>query len=46
MEIFAFKGEEGTTNIRCDGYLEVKYLGVTKATQTVSMKDEKYIGMK
>ena len=52
LEIFAFKGEdfpdmdnfigkERTTNKRCDGYLEVKYLGVTKATQTVSMKDEK-----
>ena len=51
LEIFIFKGEdfpdmevmfgkEKATNKRCDGYLEVKYLGVTKATQTVSMKNE------
>ena len=51
LEIFIFKGEqfpdmdvmfgkERTTNKRCDGYLEVKYLGVTKSTQIVSMKNE------
>ena len=51
LTIFIFKGEdfpdmdnfigkERTTNKRCDGYLEVKYLGVTKCTQTVSMKNE------
>ena len=52
LEIFIFKGEdfpdmdvtmfskERTTNKRCDGYLEVKYLGVTKATQTVPMTKE------
>ena len=33
-------GKERTTNRRCDGYLEVKYLGVTKSTQIVSMKNE------
>ena len=51
LQIYIFKGEqfpdmdnvfgkERTTNKRCDAYLEVKYLGVTKATQTVSMKNE------
>ena len=51
LEIFIFKGEdfpdmdkmfgsERTTNKRCDAYIEVKYLGITKATQTVSMKNE------
>ena len=33
-------GKERTTNKRCDGYLEAKYLGVTKSTQIVSMKNE------
>ena len=48
LRIFIFKGEEfpdmdvmfgkeRTTNKRCDGYLEVKYLGITKCTQIVSM---------
>ena len=51
LEIFIFKGEqfpdmdvmfgkERTTNKRCDSYLEVKYLGSTKCTQTVSMVNE------
>ena len=51
LEIFLFKGEhfpdmevsfgkERTTNKRCDGYIEVKYLGFTKATQIKSMKNE------
>ena len=51
LEIFIFKGEdfpdmenlwgsERTTKKRCDGYLEVKYLGVTKSTQTVTMQKE------
>ena len=51
LEIFIFKGEqfpdmdktfgkERTTNKRCNGYLEVKYLGVTKRTQVVEMKNE------
>ena len=52
LEIFIFRGEqfpdmentflskERTTNKRCDGYLEVKYLGITKSTQIVSMKNE------
>ena len=50
LEIFIFKGEdfpdmeaffrsEKTTKKRCDGYVEVKYLGVTRATQIVTMKD-------
>lgn len=33
-------GKERTTNKRCDGCVEVKYLGVTKSTQIVSMKNE------
>ena len=51
LEIYLFKGEqfpdmeatfgkERTTNKRCDGYIEVKYLGITKTTQIVSMKNE------
>ena len=51
LQIYIFKGEqfpdmdnvfgkERTTNKRCDGYVEVKYLGVTKSTQIVSMKNE------
>ena len=55
LEIFIFRGEqfpdmentflskERTTNKRCNGYLEAKYLGVTKCTQIVSMKDEKIV---
>ena len=52
LQIYIFKGEnfpdmgvmlgkERATNRRCDGYVEVKYLGVTKATQIVSMQKEK-----
>ena len=33
-------GSEKTTNKRCNGYVEVKYLGVTRATQTVPMQGE------
>ena len=51
LEIYIFKGEqfpdmdntfgkERTTNKRCDGYLEVKYLGISKSTQTITMKNE------
>ena len=51
LEIYIFKGEhfpdmdvkfgkERTVNKRCDGYLEVKYLGISKSTQVVSMKNE------
>ena len=51
LEIYIFKGEqfpdmdntfgkEKTTNRRCNGYVEVKYLGVSKCTQTVEMKNE------
>ena len=51
LEILIFKGEdfpdmentfgsEKTTNKRCTAYLEVKYLGVTKATQKVTMEKE------
>jgi hypothetical protein len=51
LKIFIFKGEdfpdmevsllskEKTTNKRCDGYLEVKYLGTKKCTQVVSMNN-------
>ena len=51
LEIYIFKGEqfpdmdntfgkEKTTNRRCNGYVEVKYLGVSKCTQAVEMKNE------
>ena len=51
LQIYIFKGEqfpdmdnmfgkERTTDKRCDGCLEVKYLGITKSTQIVSMKKE------
>ena len=51
LEIYLFKGEqfpdtevtfgkERTTNKRCDGFIEVKYLGFVKATQIKSMKNE------
>lgn len=51
LQIFIYKGEqfpdmdvmfgkERTTNKRCDGCVEVKYLGVTKSTQIVSMKND------
>ena len=51
LQIYVFKGEqfpdmdvvfgkERTTNKRCDGCLEVKYLGITKSTQIISMKNE------
>ena len=33
-------GKEKTTNRRCNGYVEVKYLGVSKCTQAVEMKNE------
>ena len=33
-------GSERTTNKRCTAYLEVKYLGVPKATQKVTMEKE------
>ena len=51
LEIYLFKGEqfpdmevsfgkERTAKKRCDGYIEVKYLGISKSTQIVSMKNE------
>ena len=51
LEIYLFKGEhfpdtevtfgkERTTNKRCDGFIEVKYLGFVKSTQIKSMKNE------
>ena len=51
LEIYIFKGEqfpdmdallgnERNVNKRCDGCLEVKYLGISKSTQVVSMKKE------
>ena len=51
LEIYIFKGEqfpdmeatfgkERTTNKRCEGYIEVKYLGITKSTHMVQMKNE------
>ncbi len=51
LQIYIYKGEqfpdmdnvfgkERTTNKRCDACLEVKYLGVAKSTQVVSMKNE------
>ena len=36
-------GEERTTNRRCNGSVEVKYLGVIKSTQSVEMEKEKII---
>ena len=51
LQIFLFKGEhfpdmentfgkERTTNKRCIGYIEVKYLGISKSTQIKEMKND------
>ena len=51
LQIYLFKGEqfpdmenffgkERTTNKRCIGYIEVKYLGISKTTQIKEMKNE------
>ena len=53
ISIFFFKGEEfpdmdavfseKKTGRRCDGYVEVKYMGVMRRTKTVEMQNEKCI---
>ena len=53
LSIYIFKGEElpdmdslffdKKINRECDGYIEVKYMGITRKTKVVEMKKEKII---